>query len=221
MGSANGLGWFAMEPNHMAERSIAGLKTKLVADEGIGTDIPNVMLTTRGHQLIDTHLLAGETTAAAGLMACAILLSDADRVFFGFDVYYELDPDAHPLPGDLGRRFAAGDPAVCEAIHITCVPEHGPPLSIFRTYHYEGRVVVWDDRIEMAGRGPYARSASYAFEQRRHSPLPPALIRPGNKVELLGEAPGPHGELGLLFALSLGCPCGSNRATGDCCAVRN
>jgi hypothetical protein len=209
-----------MDPIELAERTFVALKSTLVEDRGVGTDIPTMLLTARGHQLIEAYPL-DDLRSAGAIMTTAIMLSDADRAFVGTDVYYLLDGDAHLEPGELARRFAGGDPGVCEAIHITCAADDGPTCSIFRTYDYDGRSVRWVERFELEGRGPYRGALQVAFEERRNAPPElPALIKPGTRVHLLDQQPL-GADIGLLFALSLGCPCGSGRAIQDCCSVRN
>jgi hypothetical protein len=219
--SAKGLTWSDMDPNQNAERTFTGLKSTLVQDHGVGTDIPITLMTCRGHHLIGCYPLH-DTEHRGVIIAAAILLSDADRAYVGADVYYEhVDHPDVPPPGDLARRFAMGDRDVCEAIQIACVPEHGPATNIFRTYRYDGRSVRWEERIEVDGLTNYVSALQLAFRHRADHPVQPSsLITPGTQVHLLGEG-SLDGDIGLLFALSLGCPCGSGRAIGDCCSVRN
>jgi hypothetical protein len=218
MRSANGLTWSDMDPNRMAERAFTRLKAQLVRDEGLGTDIPTTLLTVRGSQIIGTYLL-GEPTHAAAIIAAAIVCSDADRAFIGADVYWQ-PADTPYIEGDLSRRFAAGDPDVREAVTIMCVPETGPAQFITRGYRYDGRTVVWDERTSEAvnAAGGYVRGVQLAFAERaRH----PTGLRFGTRPHLLGEVAVGNDQVGLLFALSLGCPCGSGRAMEECCLVRN
>jgi len=218
--SAKRLTWSDMDPNVLAERTFTGLKSKLVWERGVGVDVPRTLLTCRGSQLIEAYPLDDDDTVAM-IMAAAIMLSDADRAFVGCDVYYEMADNPYvPPPGDLGRRFAMGDPDVCEALQIMCVPETGPATSIFRTYTYDGRTVRWENRIEVDGSAGYVSALQVAFRHRAEHPDETSLIQPGTRVHLLDQQPL-GADIGLLFALSLGCPCGSGRTIQDCCSVRN
>ena len=202
----------------MAERAFCGLKAQVVADEGVGTDIPTTLVTVRGNQFIEAYPLVGPGQAPV-VIATAIMLSDADRAYVGCDVYYELDPASPQLHGDLARRFADGDPGVREAVTVIGVHESCESTAIFRTYTYSGRTVVWEERGVLDCGSAYIGALQLAFRERNRNPHP--LIRPGGRVHLLGEMPAPDCRLGLLFALSTDCPCGSRRAIEDCCSVRN
>jgi hypothetical protein len=218
-----------MDPNPLSKALMSTLRQRkqaLVHDRGVGTDLPATLLTLyRGKPLgayrIQDLRQSAEVTA---LTQTAVALSAADMAAFISEHYVQANDEDNDEW--LGERFAAGDPAVHEAIALVLVTPEGRVSVDFDVYRYEGKTIVWQ-KVENPSPGLARHMAAVcrhhvlpAFEAQAQRAGPPVL-GPGGHIHLLGSHRVSDTDILVHFALHNVCPCGSGRSMNDCCATRN
>lgn len=209
------------------QRTLLGLRLTMrtakgarVTEAGVGGDLDARLVTAVGDHVIGAYRLCGD--AGPETVLTTIALSDCDTAIFCTDVYLALDGRS----GDLGQRFASGDPGVGEAlVQVACI-RSGALYVLYDQYHYDGNRIVWPHLPQRPTTGisegvqPVARvmRAAFAHQRKRHGP---ALIQPGSGLIHLGGTDLVDGDTVVAFALISPCPCGSERPMSECCSIRN
>lgn len=217
-----------MDPNPLLRQLTAATrahKQAVVHANGIGTDIPSTLLTLQRGQHLGAyrgeHLHQRHERVA--LAHTAIALSNADTAVFITEQYVLDNDDSHEW---LGQRFAAGDPAVHEALCLIVVTNRGHVSVGWDPYRYQGKQVEWltlnNPSPELTRELVQIAHADVvpAFEAQAQRNGPP-LLGTGSHIHLLGSQQVNDDQALVHFALCNTCPCGSGRAMNDCCAARN
>jgi hypothetical protein len=216
-----------MDPNlsvHHMCRAVRHWKERLVASDGVGTDIPPAVVTLAGPTVIgayDLDPVKGLVRDAS--VVAAIALSDCDRAVICYEAY--IDVKGVGDPHALAPRFAGGDPDVEEAVVLNFATRDG--YNTDRTFPYTygpGRKVLWrppatplDYGQAQLGRQVQMMLEGFARQTDRDSP---PLLNPGTQLHVVGEESCEHGAL-VSFAVTAPCPCGSQRPIEQCCAKWN
>jgi hypothetical protein len=216
-----------MDPNlsmHHMCRAVRHWKERLVATDGVGTDIPPAVVTLAGPTVVgayDLDIVKGLARDAS--VVAAIALSDCDRAVICYEAY--IDPTGGGSPGDLAPRFATGDPDVEEAVVLNFVTRDG--YSTSRTFPYTyaaGRKVRWKPPAVPldVGQAQLSRQVQMMREgfARQADRGTPPVLNPGTQLHVVGEETTEHGAL-VSFAVTAPCPCGSQRPIEQCCAKWN
>lgn len=215
-----------MDPNPSgirgARMALRSQKQQLVDRHGIGSDLPAVILTMQWGYPVGAYSLGTFDDPASRATAwMAIALSNCDVAFVVNECYVATTTDGD----NLARRFAAGDPAVSEAITMMEIPREGEPRGHVDAYRYEGKRVIWQDGYEVPAEAheqaaEQRRRLSGAFhEQSRRSG--PALLRPGTRMHTIGTQFLDNGDALVGMAVHLSCYCGSGRPINECCNTGN
>lgn len=216
-----------MDPNlsvHHAGRAVRHWKERLVSQGGVGTDIPPAVVTLNGPMLIGAHdLSVVHGPARDASVVAAIALSDCDWAVVIFEAYLDVHMK-YPTGTELAPFFAAGDPAVAEAVVFSFVDRRGYTDARLYPYTYgAGRKVQWEAPASLAAARNIVtkqhRVMGEGFKAQAERPGPP-LLAPGANLEVVGVEACEHMAV-VSFAVSAPCPCGSGRPIEECCALRN
>lgn len=216
-----------MDPNPVVRhicRAVRHWKQRLVDLDGVGADIPPALLTLNGPSLIGAHSLERVTgvTREASVIT-AIALTDCDLAALAFEAYADIDRRYSPDVA-LAPLFAAGDPAIVEAVMVTVGCRDGRWTSVGFPYAYNGRKVTWAPPRSTAGwadevlaRQQAALGAGFARQAERVGPAPMVA---GSQLAIVDEIATEDMAM-VSFAVMAPCPCGSGRTIEDCCARNN
>lgn len=196
------------------------MKEQLVRREGAGSDIAPMLELRHDGVLLSLVALIGDRDTALRLVGKLVALSDADQAVMIMDSYgqaFAADDAPNSLEvGELGQRFAAGDPSVYEALHLVSMRRDGSCSALQLTYTYDRRNVVWGEQVDLdlaASGGAYPAVLRTAFEAQLKRPVP--ALMPQQMADLLGcemlvptLTPPPRNRP---------CPCGSETKAKHCC----
>lgn len=136
----------------------AAVQVKTMAHEA-GDQLAPVLLLGQRDGEVAVMLLAGLEDTLQLEPLCAMLRARLGVPLPGAgyvaDVWHEIRDRDDPRPGlvrgELGARFALGDPAVVEAVAVTWVDEGGAASMKLRAYRDRGAYLEWLDESEHAG----------------------------------------------------------------------
>ena len=205
--------------------SVRAHKQAEVRRRGVGTDLHNEVITFRRGVTLGAYRLCDGPDENTTTITVAISLSDCDLAIIVMESYVWLADEAPTA--SVREAFAHGDPRAFEALIYATVPRVGDPVIAVDPYRYEGRNVVFapvdPHELHIVGE-PFivvARALGAQGYQRQRDRPGPALVQAGSRLTLLGEAPMPTGQLGLVYMLATNCPCGSNKPMSACCGQTN
>lgn len=214
-----------MDPNptlHRVVKAVRRWKQESVDRYGIGTDLPQTLITLQGTTLVTAIDLTrvGDSYTVGATVLAGVSLSDADFAAVIWESYVA-DADRYSSADDLRRHFAAGAPDVHEAVVITAMNRARQWSVTEHIYRYVGKHLEWnnphdvDDDEEMGAVEALGRG--FIAQERRRGP---AVLTPGTLLQLVDQTEA-EDDLVFAFAVTTSCPCGSRQPLEHCCGARN